>query len=127
MTIHRLYRIDGGLIFAARGLTLAACIERAVDFGVNLENADFSGLNLSDMSLNEGLLDGADFSGSELIRVDFINCRMKQTKFIRTHFEDVYLCENTRLESADFTGSTQSGGRTDKIPWVAGRLEVVRS
>ena len=127
MSIHRLYRTDGTLIFAARGRTLGECIERAVDFGVNLENADFRGLKLSDMSLNGALLEGANFTESELVRTDFIDCHMERTNFLWTHFEDVYLCENTGLESADFTGSTQSGSLTDEIPWVAGRLEVVRS
>ena len=127
MSIHRLYRIDGGLIFAARGRTLGECIERAVDFGVNLENADFTGLKLSDMSLNGALLEGADFTETELVRTNFIDCRMRRTKFSRAHFDDVYLCENTGLVSADFTDSTQSGSLTDEIPWVAGRLEVGQS
>ena len=49
---------------------------------VNLINVKAFGCNLENSDLDHSDISGGDFTGATLIRVDFYNVRMKNTKFL---------------------------------------------
>ena len=74
---------------------------------VNLINAKAFGCNLENSDLDYSDISGADFTGATLIRVDFKEVRMKNTKFLgavlsgAANYKDK-MTEKQKLEILDF-------------------------
>ena len=92
------------------GICKRANIEKTNEFLVNVPAKDFGQywLNLDNVNLN-----GADLSGSYLMRTNFKNAKLKGTMLNQTNLQGANL-EGSNLEEADLEGTNLSSFRLEK-------------
>ena len=77
MTIHRLYKTDGGLIFEHECGSQRECVEEAVRQGVDLTDVNLSGADLRGAQIPRAHMPGADLRWANLERAILRGANMR--------------------------------------------------
>lgn len=98
-----IYDIHGKIISSLMFGRPRDVIERLLDTGKRLSNANLSNLDLSQFDFTNCSCDNANFNGSNLTGSDFRNADIRRAKFI-----------NAILDGANFTGAVLHDAKFDK-------------
>ena len=99
---------NGTILYEGYFPDLKHCIRSAVANGTNLDYADLSGANLSDMDLDEMTLRYILFNNANLRGANITEAKLIQCSFINTDLQAVCFAYS-RLESCDFSGALMHG------------------
>lgn len=99
MTIHRLYKTDGGLIFEHECESIRECVEEAVRQDINLTDVDLYGEDLSNISIYNARMPGAALTNARLEGANIIECNLALGIFVHTDLR------NSICSLTDFSGS----------------------
>lgn len=73
--------VDGSALYTGNGGSLRDVVEKAVQEGVSLQNADFRGVELVGANLAGADLRGANFNRADLYKVNFVGADTTGARF----------------------------------------------
>ena len=89
--------------------SLMMALQQAVEYDIDLSDADLQGKNLDGLRAGGARLNRANFSQSSLVNADFSGAQLKDTSFAYADLTgSVFTNSSINLET-DFTGAVMSG------------------